>query len=188
MPYDNLDPRFADAVRQFLAAAPGGGITINSGYRTPERQAQLWAGALAKYGSPEAARKWVAPPGRSMHNHGVAADLGYASPAVRDWAHTNAANYGLAFPLPHENWHIELAGARGQPRQEAAPVQVAGAAAPPQPATAPAGPAGPVNPAMTAALAMSAAAPLADLFQPDPEQERKRRADEERRRRLALFG
>jgi hypothetical protein len=55
----------------------------------------------------------VAPPGNSQHNHGNAADLGYLSPDALEWAHTNAGKYGLAFPLKNENWHIELAGARG---------------------------------------------------------------------------
>src|SRR5690606_28212272 len=31
---------------------------------------------------------------------------------AREWAHANAPNYGLAFPLGHEPWHVELAGAR----------------------------------------------------------------------------
>ncbi|RPJ83209.1 MAG: hypothetical protein EHM13_08005 [Acidobacteria bacterium] len=43
----------------------------------------------------------------------MAADLQYASPAARKWAHENAAQYGLAFPLGNEDWHVELAGARG---------------------------------------------------------------------------
>mgnify|MGYP002140046610 FL=1 len=49
-------------------------LQVYSGYRSPERQAQLWDAALKKYGSPEAARKWVAPPGRSQHGHGNAAE------------------------------------------------------------------------------------------------------------------
>ncbi len=90
----------------------GYGITVNSGYRSVERQQQLWDAALQKYGSPEAARKWVAPPGRSMHNFGQAADLGYSSPDATDWAHQNAGKYGLKFPLGNENWHVEPIGAR----------------------------------------------------------------------------
>jgi len=107
-----LDPAFSSALAQLFAAAPQG-LAINSAYRSPELQAQLWDDALAKYGSPEAARKWVAPPGGSQHGHGNAADLGFGGDDVQAWAHANAGNYGLAFPLAHEPWHVELAGARG---------------------------------------------------------------------------
>lgn len=112
MNMEGLTPEFAAALEKFIGAAPGT-ITVNSGYRSPERQAELWAAALEKYGSPEAARKWVAPPGRSQHNFGRAVDLGYASPEVEAWAHENAATYGLNYPMSWEPWHIEPIGARG---------------------------------------------------------------------------
>jgi LAS superfamily LD-carboxypeptidase LdcB len=107
-----------------------GQVTISSGFRTPERQAQLYADAVKKYGSPEAARKWVAPPGRSQHGFGNAADLSFQSDAARQWMHENAAKYGLAFPLGNEAWHVEAAGARagGQPVNYA--LGVGGGAAP----------------------------------------------------------
>lgn len=113
--FSRMHPRFSTALADMLAAAPPeiqSKLRISSGYRSPERQGELFEAALAKYGSPSAARRWVAPPGHSMHNHGLAADLKYLSPAARDWAHANAARFGLAFPLDNENWHIELAGAR----------------------------------------------------------------------------
>lgn len=101
-------------------------IKIQSGFRSVERQQELWAAAVAKYGSEDAARKWVAPPGRSYHNKGTAADLNYAgggmsgsSPAAnaaRQWAHQNAARFGLTFPLGNEAWHVEPQGQRGQPK------------------------------------------------------------------------
>lgn len=103
-----LNAEFSRRLAAMLADAPGQ-ISITSGYRSPERQAQLWQQALAKYGSPEAARRWVAPPGRSRHNHGLAADLSYASPELKAWAHQNAPRYGLHFRMAHEPWHIELA-------------------------------------------------------------------------------
>jgi len=108
----NLQRMFSDAPPEIAKS-----LRVKSGYRSPERQAELWAGALKKYGSPAAARKWVAPPGNSQHNKGNASDLSYASEEARKWAHANAANYGLAFPLSNENWHIELAGARGKTHQ-----------------------------------------------------------------------
>lgn len=120
---DGLDESFADNLAAMMQDAPPDireGLGIYSGYRSTERQAQLWADALKKYGSPEAARKWVAPPGRSNHNHGQAVDLSYngqslarAPQNVVDWVHQNAGKYGLYFPLSNENWHIEPLGTRG---------------------------------------------------------------------------
>lgn len=113
--FSRMHPRFSTALADMFAAAPPeiqSKLRVSSGYRSPERQGELFEAALAKYGSPAAARRWVAPPGHSMHNHGLAADLKYLSPAARDWAHANASRFGLAFPLDNENWHIELAGAR----------------------------------------------------------------------------
>ena len=105
---DNLSNDFAERLAAFLNAAPGGGISIYSGARSFERQAQLFQEAVAKYGSIEEARKWVAPPGRSQHNMGNAADLRFANDAARQWAHQNAPIYGLNFRMGHEPWHIEI--------------------------------------------------------------------------------
>ena len=114
--FSGMNGDFSSALAAMFSNAPPGiqaQLQVSSGYRSPERQAQLWADALKKYGSPEAARKWVAPPGNSQHNHGNAADLKFLSPDAQAWAHQNAAAYGLAFPLSNEAWHVELAGARG---------------------------------------------------------------------------
>lgn len=94
---------FADRLAAMLRDAPGP-VSIYSGYRSPQRQAQIFAGS-------DHSGHRVAHPGHSNHNHGVAADLKYASPAVRRWVHENAAKYGLAFRMPWEPWHIEPAGA-----------------------------------------------------------------------------
>lgn len=116
--FTGMNPEFRTSLEQMFAAAPPeirDNLQVYSGYRSPERQAELWQDALARYGSEAEARRWVAPPGRSQHNHGNAADLRYLDPAAMEWAHANAANFGLAFPLGNENWHIELATARGNP-------------------------------------------------------------------------
>ena len=104
-----INPEFGQNLKKFLddARAAGHDIEIYSGYRTPERQAQLWQQALAKYGSADAARRWVAPPGHSMHNKGLAADLRYGDSGAASWAHSNASKYGLRFRMGNENWHIE---------------------------------------------------------------------------------
>lgn len=97
-----------------LIAATGGKVKINSGYRTPERQAQLFADAVKKYGSESAARHHVAPPGHSKHNEGLAADLGFSDAAAKAKVHQIAAQYGLYFPMSWEDWHIEPVGSRGR--------------------------------------------------------------------------
>lgn len=112
---------FQQKLATMLASMPDGlkgSVTINSGYRSPERQQELWLEASRKYGSPEAARKWVAPPGNSQHNKGNAADLGYGSHEARKWVHENARAYGLSFPMSHEPWHIEDEDARSAGRAE----------------------------------------------------------------------
>lgn len=139
--FTGMTPDFNSALQNMIMSAPPEiqrELQVSSGYRSPERQAQLWAEALQKYGSPEAARKWVAPPGSSQHNHGNAADLRYVSDAARAWAHANAAQYGLAFPLGNEPWHVELAKARGG--AAGGPIPQPGAPMPPTQPNAFAGP------------------------------------------------
>lgn len=116
--------RLKSSFDEMLSAAPPevrAGVSISSGVRSTERQAQLYADAVKKYGSEEAARKWVAPPGHSQHEKGNAADLHFDTPAAREWVHANAGKFGLAFPLANEPWHVENVGARGGPT-EGAPI------------------------------------------------------------------
>lgn len=82
-------------------------LRIRSGARSVELQTQLWDAAVKKYGSESAARKWVAPPGKSQHNIGNATDLGFGNAETKKWVHDNAADYGLHFRLGNEPWHIE---------------------------------------------------------------------------------
>lgn len=95
-----FDPAFETALNQMVAAS-GGRVWVTSGYRSPEHQAELFAAAVKKYGSEAAARKWVAPPGKSQHNMGVAADLG----GDLEWVRQNAARFGLIQPMSWEKWH-----------------------------------------------------------------------------------
>lgn len=104
-----LDPGFAQSIQQLLKAS-GGKLSVASGYRTPQRQASLFADAVKKYGSEEKARHWVAPPGRSNHNKGLAVDLS----GDLDLAHRLAPQFGLHFPMSYERWHVEPVGSRGQ--------------------------------------------------------------------------
>ena len=70
----------------------------------------LWKAALERYGSPDRADDWVARPGTSMHERGLAVDLGGdLSVAV---ALVDELRLPLRRPLENEPWHFELEGAR----------------------------------------------------------------------------
>lgn len=110
--FDGLDEEFARRLRALIEAS-GGRIHIGSGYRSVEEQQALWD-ASAQDGV------WVAAPGKSNHNWGVAADLGFDGDAEA-WAHENAPRYGLVFPMSWEPWHIEPIGVREGTYQSDAP-------------------------------------------------------------------
>jgi hypothetical protein len=108
-PTTTLHPALAAAV-DALVRASGGRIYIVSGVRSTGHQARLWAAALERYGSPEAADDWVAPPGRSLHERGLAVDLG----GDLALAARLVSQLGLPLhrPLDNEPWHFELTGSR----------------------------------------------------------------------------
>ena len=93
-----------------LVAASGGRVWVVSGFRSPDRQAQLWAEAVAEHGSPEAADDWVARPGTSMHEKGLAVDLGGDLDEAARIA--DELDLPLYRPMAHEPWHFELSAAR----------------------------------------------------------------------------
>ncbi|WP_189587393.1 M15 family metallopeptidase [Rhizobium leguminosarum] len=110
-----MNAQFRAALQGLISTAPHGireQLQVFSGYRSPAKQAELYNRALQKYGSPQAARQWVAPPNKSQHNKGMAADLKYLSPQAKAWVRENAPAHGLSFPLKNEPWHVELATAR----------------------------------------------------------------------------
>ena len=104
-----LDPVLRHSIQRVLNASEGH-VHIVSGWRSPHEQARLWAEALRTYGNAEAADDWVAPPGHSMHEKGLAVDLG----GDLDLAARLVVELDLPLhrPLSHEPWHFELLGAR----------------------------------------------------------------------------
>ncbi len=100
-----LDPRLAAALDELLRAGRGL-VRVVSGYRAPDEQRRLWAEALSVYGTAEHADDWVARPGRSMHERGLAVDLG-GDLSVADRLVRRLA-LPLHRPLAHEPWHYEL--------------------------------------------------------------------------------
>jgi hypothetical protein len=104
-----LDPRLRAAIEQ-LVAHSGGRVYVVSGYRSVAEQQVLWTRALQQYGSAEAADDWVAPPGHSMHQRGLAADLG----GDLALAASLVEELGLPLwrPMSYEPGHFELLGSR----------------------------------------------------------------------------
>lgn len=90
-----------------LISASDGAIWIESGDRDSATQQRLWDEAVAKYG-PEEARNWVAPPGHSNHEKGIAIDFGGDLTLLAQLA----PQYGLYQPMSWEPWHWEPLGSR----------------------------------------------------------------------------
>ena len=78
---------------------------LNSGYRPDWYQARLFKAAVKKYGSEAAARKWVAPPGRSRHRF---KDWRAAADAT-EGAALDGATPAILRPMSWEPWHVQLA-------------------------------------------------------------------------------
>lgn len=104
----NLDRGLLRALRHAARDAAKDGITIvvNSGWRSREYQKQLLRDAVAKYGSEQAAARWVATPDRSSHVSGDAVDIGPSRAAA--WLSKHGAEYGLCRIYRNEPWHYEL--------------------------------------------------------------------------------
>jgi zinc D-Ala-D-Ala carboxypeptidase len=121
-----LDPDLLAALRQAAtdAAADGVEFVVNGGWRSPEYEEQLRREAVSKYGSEEAAARWVATPNTSPHVSGDAVDIGPSDATA--WLSRHGAQYGLCQIYGNEPWHYELrpdAIDRGCPSMYADPTQ-----------------------------------------------------------------
>jgi zinc D-Ala-D-Ala carboxypeptidase len=110
-----IDPSLSRALGKARSAARAAGLDlqVTSGFRSAATQQRLYDEAIAKYGSPEKARRWVLPPAESAHVKGLAVDVG--PPAAAAWLERNGVRYGLCRRYLNEGWHFErLAPAIGQ--------------------------------------------------------------------------
>jgi zinc D-Ala-D-Ala carboxypeptidase len=119
-----LDSGLLGALRRAATDAAGDGVefVVDSGWRSAEYQEQLLREAVLKYGSEEAAARWVAAPNTSAHVSGDAVDIGPAGAAA--WLSEHGAAYGLCQIYANEPWHYELrreAGEHGCPSMYADP-------------------------------------------------------------------
>lgn len=135
-----LDARIAGPFREMVAAAEKDGchLVLTSGYRSEERQKELYVQMLRDYLSMGygAAGAWDATkslrniPGTSEHQTGLAADIvsagywtldeGYADTAEAKWLVKHAAEYGFILRYPkdkteitgtsYEPWHYRYVG------------------------------------------------------------------------------
>ncbi|MCZ4510221.1 M15 family metallopeptidase [Streptomyces sp. ActVer] len=122
----NLGPHLLKALRQAATDAADNGVElyVNSGWRSPAYQNQLFREAVSKYGSEEEAARWVATATTSPHVSGDAVDLGHSDTTT--WLAKHGAEYGLCPIYRNEPWHYELrtnAIDRGCPRMYADPTQ-----------------------------------------------------------------
>jgi len=104
----NLDPALLAALRQAArdAAVEGVEFVVNSGWRSPEYQAELLRKAILEHGSEQEAARWVASPNTSAHVSGDAVDIG--TPEAALWLSEQGARYGLCQIYSNEPWHFEL--------------------------------------------------------------------------------
>lgn len=105
-----LQPALLDAIREAARSASqddGIELRVNSGWRSEAYQQRLLDDAVAKYGSREAALRWVALPETSAHVTGDAVDILPTDAAY--WLSQHGADFGLCQTYANEIWHYELA-------------------------------------------------------------------------------
>jgi hypothetical protein len=99
---EGLDPEFRQRMQSLWDAAPDSakhGAGVISGRRSTEEQARLYQRYRSGRGG------IAAPPGRSRHESGLAAD--WRDPS--GWFHEHAHEYGLQFPLGRRDWpHMQM--------------------------------------------------------------------------------
>ena len=129
----------AKRLDELITVARGDGLSAPllkplSGYRSPDRQRELWKRALEKYRAKlrnssgkepseeeveRETRRWVAKPGSSTHQTGKAVDLFLGTPIRSEaaaearatkafaWLRENAGRFGFSNYEP-EPWHWEM--------------------------------------------------------------------------------
>lgn len=107
-----LEPKFYKNILLLIndASSTGCNASIISGHRTYAKQEYFYNCYISKKCNNG---NLAAEPGYSNHEYGIAADLAYYpyNTQCLNYYHTNAAKYGLEFPLLYasypEDWHIE---------------------------------------------------------------------------------
>jgi hypothetical protein len=141
-----LHNTFADRLNKMMMDRPG--VSINQGFRsssdqrtmfigrysrTSEKTGVFWDNSYWKKNNPSLPD--AAPPGMSMHELGLAADLRFATKEDENWVQENAARYGIKTfgKVINEPWHVqpaELPNSRRQYEKDGAPWGRPGGATP----------------------------------------------------------
>lgn len=127
---EQVDERIYAPLMQMLedAEKEGLGPTVVSGYRTQKKQQKLYDDKINEYrrqgySTDEAtamAQEWVAVPGTSEHQLGLAVDINGATYDIYLWLQENSYKYGFIFRYPgnktditgtaEEVWHYRYVG------------------------------------------------------------------------------
>lgn len=129
---EKVDERIYEPLMEMMEAAKEGNWDqlpmVVSGYRTQETQQQLYDEKIAEYkqqgySDTEAAKQagqWVAVPGYSEHQLGIAVDINGATYDLYFWLQENSYKYGFIFRYPagktditgtaEEVWHYRYVG------------------------------------------------------------------------------
>lgn len=127
---ERVDQRIYEPLMEMLdaAAAEDLGPIVVSGFRTQEKQQRLYDEKIQKYQnqgytkeeSVEMAEQWVARPGTSEHQLGLAVDINGATYDIYLWLQANSYKYGFIFRYPgskaeitgvaEEVWHYRYVG------------------------------------------------------------------------------
>lgn len=129
---EKVDERIYEPLMEMLEAAKEGNWDqlpmVVSGYRTQEKQQQLYDEKIAKYKQEgysneeavEQAEQWVAVPGYSEHQLGMAVDINGATYDLYFLLQENSYKYGFIFRYPgaktditgtaEEVWHYRYVG------------------------------------------------------------------------------
>jgi hypothetical protein len=94
-----MNGAFVSKLAAMNAEMPAGSACrVFSGFRTHEHQARLYRQNHRP--------GFVARPGHSQHELGLAADLACRGNGLR-FAHAHARQFGMYFPMSYEPWHIQ---------------------------------------------------------------------------------
>lgn len=129
---EQVDERIYEPLMELLEAAKAGNWDqmpmVVSGYRTQKTQQKLFDDKVTKYQSEghsrseaeEMAKQWVAVPGYSEHQLGLAVDINGATYDLYFWLQENSWKYGFIFRYPgnkteltgvaEEVWHYRYVG------------------------------------------------------------------------------
>lgn len=125
--YENLQKMFDDARSEGIFP------TVNSGYRSYERQSELYYNKIkslenegySKSAAENETKNWIAKPGSSEHQLGIAVDIKAdknrsSNDEVYKWLSVNAHKYGFILRYPnnkvditginYEPWHYRYVG------------------------------------------------------------------------------